>query len=181
MILELLFAALLQPSPEFCKDFTPSPDSPALAKNWTPDSGLEKPPWFDIHGNVIEYIGACPPAQQQLPPPSSPIFVVGVLPCVPAGKTQTCYFHLSWSDVGADGYQIQQQEPAKEPQWNDIYARMTALGQLDEIFDDPGNRELCWRVWAINSGGSTVSNEECRTSTPLAKPPSTPQVLVIKP
>lgn len=37
----------------------------ALAKNWTPESGLEPPPWFDHEGNEIAYIGACPPAEQQ--------------------------------------------------------------------------------------------------------------------
>jgi hypothetical protein len=51
-----------------------APDSPALAKNWTPESGLDPPPWYDIDGNEIEYIGACPAAAQEveIQPPNPP-------------------------------------------------------------------------------------------------------------
>ena len=66
MIAETLLILALLDNP-FCDQAgaRPGPDSPALAKNWTPESGLEPPPWYDIDGNQIEYLGACAPVAQQ--------------------------------------------------------------------------------------------------------------------
>jgi hypothetical protein len=68
---------------EACKQagFLLSPDSMALAKNWASggqESGLEEPPWLGPDGEVIEYIGACPPAgpTTQLQLPSAPSLIV---------------------------------------------------------------------------------------------------------
>lgn len=70
---------LLAVSPEWYKvceeaGFLLRHDSPALAKNWRPESGLEPPPWFDAEGNQIEYIGACPEVADQpaVIPPGAP-------------------------------------------------------------------------------------------------------------
>lgn len=51
-------------------------DSPALAKNYgmPGTEGLDPPPWFDINGEQIEYIGACPEvkSEQTIVPPAMP-------------------------------------------------------------------------------------------------------------
>ena len=59
--------------------FLLSHDSPALAKNFALQGpgteDLDPPPWYDIQGNEISYIGACPEIRnEQVPisPPNSP-------------------------------------------------------------------------------------------------------------
>lgn len=58
----------------FCKEagFIPSPTSQVLAKNWKPGGELPKPPWHDIDGEVISYIGACGPLDNPEPPLVAP-------------------------------------------------------------------------------------------------------------
>lgn len=156
-----------------------APDSPALAKNWTPESGLEKPPWLDINGNPIEYIGACPEVPGQPPtPPTPPVFSVKLAkPCTRTGATQTCEYMLSWTATG-ETYQLQQRLPP-DATWYDIYPRLTALSQLDQIFGDPGSRQICWRTWAYIGATASLnaSNAVCRTTpaivaVPVPAPPS---------
>jgi len=63
----MILVSIARADNPFCDQagMRPGPDSPALAENWTPGSGLEAPPWLDIDGKQIEYLGACAPAAPQ--------------------------------------------------------------------------------------------------------------------
>jgi hypothetical protein len=102
-----------------------------------------------------------------------------------AQTTQTVIIKVSWGAAASDnelGYNVYQCVGAGCTGFYRIGQPVLkgTSSFLDTIFNDPGNRTICYRVKAFNDGGeSPPTNSLCVTTAPVGTPRA-PTSLVVR-
>ena len=105
------------------------------------------------------------------------IVFVAVAVQAQTAPTQTATVKLTWQDNSSneDGFIIERSLGGP-----DNFSQLTKVGAdvvsyTDVITDDPGNRQLCYRLAGFNAAGtSAFSNIACATTPAIIVPPNTP-------